>query len=65
MDKGDFKSLLNYEKLGRAAQLSIPTPDHYFPLIYTLGLKSEKDNISYPIEGISYGSTSMRSVLIQ
>ncbi|MDP4665330.1 MAG: 4,5-DOPA dioxygenase extradiol [Flavobacteriaceae bacterium] len=65
MDKGDFKSLLNYEKLGRAAQLSIPTPDHYFPLIYALGLKSGKDNISYPIEGISYGSTSMRSVLIQ
>ena len=65
MDKGDFNSLLDYKKLGNAAHLSIPTPDHYFPLIYTLGLKSEKDNISYPIEGISYGSTSMRSVLIQ
>ncbi len=65
MDKGDFKSLLEYEKLGKAAKLSIPTPDHYFPLIYALGLKSEKDTISYPIEGISYGSTSMRSVLIQ
>jgi 4,5-DOPA dioxygenase extradiol len=65
MDKGDFKSLVNYEKLGKAANLSIPTPDHYFPLMYALGLKSEKDNISYPIEGISYGSTSMRSVLIQ
>ena len=64
MNKGDFKKLINYEKLGKAAQLSIPTPDHYFPLIYALGLKSEGDNISYPIEGISYGSTSMRSVLI-
>ena len=55
MDTGDFESLLNYEKLGKAAQLSIPTPDHYFPLIYALGLKSEKDIISYPIDGISYG----------
>jgi 4,5-DOPA dioxygenase extradiol len=65
IDKGDFKSLVEYEKLGEAANLSVPTPDHYFPLIYALGLKSEKDNISYPIEGISYGSTSMRSVFIQ
>jgi 4,5-DOPA dioxygenase extradiol len=65
MDTGDFESLLNYEKLGKAAQLSIPTPDHYFPLIYALGLKSEKDIISYPIDGISYGSTSMRSLIIK
>jgi 4,5-DOPA dioxygenase extradiol len=65
MDKGDFRSLLEYEKLGKAARLSIPTPDHYFPLIYALGLKSDKDTLSYPVEGISYGSTSMRSVLIQ
>jgi 4,5-DOPA dioxygenase extradiol len=65
MDLGDFQSLIHYEKLGRAAQLSIPTPDHYFPLMYTLGLKTEKDELSHPIDGgISYGSTSMRSILI-
>lgn len=65
MDEGDFQRLLNYGKLGKSAQLSIPTPDHYFPLMYALGLKTEKDNLTYPIEGISYGSTSMRSVMIQ
>ena len=65
MDKGDFKSLMEYRSLGRAAQLSIPTPDHYFPLMYTLGLKTEKDQLSYPTEGVTYGSTSMRSVLIE
>ena len=64
MDDGDFKSLQKYEQLGREAQLSIPTPDHFFPLLYTLGLKTEDETVSYPIEGISYGSTSMRSVLI-
>lgn len=64
MEKGDFKSLMNYNKLGQAANRSIPTPDHYFPLMYSLGLKTEKDELSFPIEGISYGSTSMRSVLI-
>ncbi|MEZ4911583.1 MAG: 4,5-DOPA dioxygenase extradiol [Saprospiraceae bacterium] len=64
IDKRDFGSLANYQKLGKEAQLSIPTPDHYFPLLYTLGLANEKESISYPIDGISYGSTSMRSVLI-
>lgn len=64
MEKGDFKSLINYQSLGNEALLSIPTPDHYFPLMYTLGLKTEKDQISFPVEGVSYGSTSMRTVLI-
>ncbi len=64
MEKGDFKSLINYQSLGNEALLSIPTPDHYFPLMYTLGLKTEKDQISFPVEGVSFGSTSMRAVLI-
>jgi 4,5-DOPA dioxygenase extradiol len=64
MDQGDFQSLVNYHQLGTAAQLSIPTPDHYFPLLYALGLKSDRDGISYPIEGLAHGSISMRSVLI-
>ena len=65
IEKGDHKSLIRYEKLGKAANLSIPTPDHYYPLLYALALKTEKDKISFPIEGITYGSTSMRSVLIE
>lgn len=64
MDKGDFQALIDFQRLGKEAQLSIPSPDHYFPLLYALGLKTEKDKISYPIEGMSYGSTSMRSVRI-
>jgi 4,5-DOPA dioxygenase extradiol len=31
---GDLKPLVNYETLGRDATLSIPTPDHYLPLLY-------------------------------
>lgn len=65
IDQGDFHSLCRYEKLGTAALWSGPTADHYLPLLYVLGLKTEKDIITYPIEGISYGSTSMRSLLIQ
>jgi len=60
----DFKSLIAYEKLGKEAQLSIPTPDHYFPLLYALGMKMKGDKITFPIDGVSYGSTSMTSVMI-
>src|SRR5690606_33541264 len=33
--EGDHKALVNYEKLGREIMLAVPTPDHYFPLMYT------------------------------
>lgn len=65
IEKGDHQSLIDYQKLGQAAALSIPTPDHYYPLLYALGLQRPKDKVSFPIDGIAYGSTSMRSVLIE
>lgn len=65
IEKGDHKSLINWKDLGQAAQLSIPTPDHYYPLIYALALQGNKDKIEFPVDGVSYGSTSMRSVLIK
>ncbi len=64
IENRDHQNLIHYQKLGIAAQLSIPTPDHYYPLLYALGLQSAKDTISFPVDGISYGSTSMRSVLL-
>lgn len=65
LDKGDFKSLVDYEKLGKSALLSIPTNDHYLPMIYPLGLKTEKENVSYLYEGMEAGSISMRSFVIK
>lgn len=64
VDQGDYEALLDYKKLGRAAQLSIPTPDHYLPFLVTLGLITPDDALSYPTEGMSFGSTSMRSLLL-
>ncbi len=62
LKKGDDDTLVAYEKMGRDAQLSIPTPDHYFPFIYTLGARSKNDAISFPVEGFDGGSVSMLSV---
>ena len=62
MQKGDFEPLINYDALGRDALLSIPTPDHYLPLLYVLGAAREKDTISFPVEGVDGGSISMLSI---
>lgn len=44
--------------------LSIPSPNHYLPLLYVLGTNQSSDAISFPVEGIEGGSLSMLSVEI-
>jgi 4,5-DOPA dioxygenase extradiol len=57
--------LINYSKLGKEATLSIPTPDHYWPLIYVMGLKDKKDQISFFNDKVVGGSLTMTSVLLK
>jgi 4,5-DOPA dioxygenase extradiol len=59
---GDHKPLINYQSLGREAMLSIPTPEHYLPLLYTLGVKNNKDEISFFNDKAVGGSLTMTSV---
>lgn len=61
---GDHKPLINYTSLGRDAMLAIPTPEHYLPLLYTLGLKGGKDEISFFNDKALGGSLTMTSVKI-
>lgn len=57
-------SLINYSSLGKAVQLSVPTAEHYLPLIYILALKEEKENIRLLSDVLVGGSVSMTSVKI-
>ena len=61
---GDHKPLINYETLGRDALLSVPTPDHYLPLLYVLGLSEKGEPVEFPVQGIDGGSVSMLTVMI-
>ena len=61
---GDHKPLINYSSLGKEAMLAIPTPEHYLPLMYTLGLKSGKDDVSFFNDKAVGGSLTMTSVKI-
>lgn len=62
--KGDDARVVAYEGLGSDARLSAPTPDHFLPLLYVLGLRQENEPISFPVQGVDGGSVSMLSVRI-
>ena len=64
ISNGDIKSLINYSGQGKAFQLSIPTPEHYLPLLYTLALKGDEDDLSYFNDKTIMGSISMTSLKI-
>jgi 4,5-DOPA dioxygenase extradiol len=61
---GDHQPLIQYEKLHKAATLAIPTPDHYFPLLYTLGLQGKGEEATIFNDKLLAGSLSMTSVKI-
>ena len=60
----DFKALIDYRSQGKAFDLAIPTPEHFLPLLYTLALKQENDNLSFFNDKAVGGSLSMTSVKI-
>lgn len=62
---GEFQKLINYKEQGKAFQLSIPTPEHYLPLLYTLGLKNKDEKISFFNDKTTMGSISMTSLKIE
>ncbi len=62
ISNGEHDRLIRYESLGKEALLSIPTPDHYWPLLYTLGLKGKDDAVSFFNDKAVGGSLTMTSV---
>jgi 4,5-DOPA dioxygenase extradiol len=59
---GDHKPLIHYERLGPDATLSVPTPDHFLPLLYVIGSGAAQERLTFPVEGVDGGSISMLTV---
>jgi 4,5-DOPA dioxygenase extradiol len=64
MVSGEYKPLIDYEKLGPEAMLSIPTPDHYLPMLYVIATRQQNESVTFPVEGVDGGSISMLSVQV-
>ncbi len=62
--EGNYRPLLEYTKQGRAMQLAIPTPDHFLPLLYVLGLKHDPANHQFFNDELVAGSLSMTSLMV-
>jgi 4,5-DOPA dioxygenase extradiol len=60
----DHGQLINYQKLGSAVAMAIPTPEHFLPLLYVLALKGEDEAVSFFNDKTVMGSLSMTSVKI-
>jgi 4,5-DOPA dioxygenase extradiol len=60
----DHQQLINYKKSGTAMGMAVPTPEHYLPLLYVLGLKHESEKVTFFNDKSFMGSLSMTSVLV-
>lgn len=59
----EYSKLLDYKNQGASLQNAIPTPDHYFPLLYILGLVTNSDHTHIFNDKYVGGSLSMTSFL--
>ena len=64
MMEGRSAELAGYLEMGNDARLSVPSPDHFLPLLYILALQREGERLTIPVEGIEGGSLSMLGVAI-
>ena len=60
----DHQTLIDYHELGEEARLAIPTNEHFLPLLYILALQGETEETSFFADKVTYGSISMRGVMV-
>lgn len=60
LEKRDFRSIVENYLDSEAGKLAVPSPDHYFPLLYALGASTEEDKMQFEFEAIHNASISMR-----
>lgn len=56
----NHKGLLDYQNMSRAASLSVPTLDHYLPMVFAIALQEKDDTLEFVYEGFQNRSVSMR-----
>lgn len=59
-----FEPIIDYKSLGESALLAVPTPDHYYPLLYVLGASTPADRPYVFNDSCELGSMSMTSYIL-
>jgi 4,5-DOPA dioxygenase extradiol len=59
-----YERLIAYHEAGQDAHLSVPTPEHYLPLLYVLGAQQPGENVTFAVDGLELRSISMLSVAV-
>jgi 4,5-DOPA dioxygenase extradiol len=62
--RADFPPLVDYVHWGDDARQSVPTPEHFLPLLYIVGAYQDGDSVSIAVDGIELGSISMLTAVI-
>ena len=57
------EKLVDYESFGRDARLSVPSPDHYWPLLYVMGARAKGEPAHFETPVVEYGSLDMTTVV--
>ncbi len=59
---GNVDEIINSFSKTESGRLSVPTIEHYLPLLYVLGASDENDELRFEYEEIQNGSISMRTM---
>ncbi len=61
---GKHDAIIRYARLGDAAQASVPTAEHFLPLLYILGLQEAGEETTFFSEKVTLGAISMTSLQV-
>lgn len=64
LEQRNHDYFVNYQNMGKAASLAIPTPDHFYPLLYILGLQNQQESQEIFNDSLIGGSISMTGLYI-
>lgn len=62
IENQNISNLIQYQNLGSAVQMAIPSPEHYLPLLYIMALQTEHEKPLFFNDQLLLGSISMTSV---
>jgi Uncharacterized conserved protein len=59
----EYEDVIHYERAGQSSKMSVPTTDHFYPLLYTLGAADDSDKLKVMNDSCVLGGLSMTSYL--